>query len=137
MIFLTEENANQNSSAALNTLEGILLEVFKGRAIRREYQFSTRKFKFDYALLSSKIAFEFEGGSFGNYKKCRCGARIRVSGFHGSTRLHTDCHKYNLAACSGWVVFRFTAKNIENIPEMERIFTEILELDKLRKKNEG
>ena len=72
-----------------------------------EYKFSKdRKFRFDAAFIQQKIAFEYEG-------------------IYSKTSLHTtlsgfskDCEKYNLAALNGWRVFRFTARNIKDLPDI-------------------
>ena len=69
-----------------------------------ELQFDeNRKFRFDYAIPSLKIAIEYEG-IFS--KKSR---HTTVNGFS------EDCVKYNLATCSGWRVLRYTAKNYLNL----------------------
>lgn len=69
-----------------------------------ELQFDElRKFRFDYAIPSLKIAIEYEG-IFS--KKSR---HTTVSGFS------EDCIKYNLAVGFGWRVLRYTAKNYLNL----------------------
>lgn len=81
-----------------------------------EFQFSDRKYRFDFANEASKVAVEMDGGSFGRGKPCpTCGQKSagrhsRPMGFHG------DCDKSNLAAAAGWVTFRFTAKHIKECP---------------------
>lgn len=66
-----------------------------------EYKFHpTRKWRFDYAVRTKMIAFEYEG-IFS--KKSR---HTSLKGFSG------DCEKYNEAQLLGWKVFRFTAKSI-------------------------
>lgn len=69
----------------------------------REYQFHLgRKWRFDFAFPSHKVAVEIEGGTaFGKSR------HSRGKGFVG------DCQKYNAAALQEWLVFRFT-------PEMVR-----------------
>ena len=62
-----------------------------------------RKFRFDYAIPSLKIAIEFEG---------IMSAKSRHTTVTGYTN---DCVKYNLATCSGWRVLRYTAKNYLNL----------------------
>lgn len=62
-----------------------------------EYRFhDTRKWRFDYAIVHKKIAFEFEGGVF-------------TSGGHTRGAVYSDnCDKYNEAQRMGWKVYRFT-----------------------------
>ena len=61
----------------------------------REYMFHpTRKWRFDFAWLSHKLAVEIEGGNGGRHQ--------RRAGFEG------DCHKYNAAVLLGWRVLRYT-----------------------------
>lgn len=58
-----------------------------------------RKFRFDWAIPSLKIAIEYEG-----IMSAKSG-HTTVSGFN------SDCIKYNLATTQGWRVLRYTAKN--------------------------
>jgi len=76
-----------------------------------EYRFSTRRFKFDWALPDKKIGVEYEGGTFVN------GAHSR--GAHYSS----DCTKYNLAGLLGWTVLRYTADIVRDNPE--QIYSDI------------
>ena len=63
-----------------------------------------RKWRFDFAIPSIKVAVEFEGGIF-----------LKNSG-HNTARHYTkDAEKYNSAAIQGWRVLRFTAKNYKNL----------------------
>lgn len=65
-----------------------------------EYKFlETRKFRFDWAIPSHKIAIEYEG-IFANKSR-----HTSVTGYTN------DCEKYNLATQNGWKVLRYTAKN--------------------------
>lgn len=64
-----------------------------------------RKFRFDWAIPSLKIAIEYEGVFS---KKSR---HTSVSGYT------TDCDKYNLALLDGWKVLRYTAKNYNQLAE--------------------
>jgi hypothetical protein len=62
-----------------------------------EYRFHpTRKWRFDYAWLSHKVAVEVEGGVW-----------IRGRHSRGAGMLK-DMEKYNRAAAMGWRVFRCT-----------------------------
>lgn len=65
----------------------------------KEYRFSNRKYRFDYAIPELRIGFEYEGrGRHNNY-------------YYFSL----DCEKYNLATLLGWQVYRFTAIQIKNM----------------------
>ena len=69
-----------------------------------ELQFNeNRKFRFDWAIPSLRVAIEFEG---------IMSAKSRHTTVTGYTN---DCVKYNLATCSGWRVLRYTAKNYLNL----------------------
>lgn len=62
----------------------------------REYEFSTwRRWRFDYAIPSYRIAIEVEGGLFHPN-----GRHIRPEGFR------RDMEKYNEAAILGWTLLR-------------------------------
>jgi hypothetical protein len=64
-----------------------------------------RKFRFDWAILSLKIAIEYEG-IFSQKSR-----HTTIDGFTA------DCSKYNLAVQDGWRVLRYTAKNYKNLEE--------------------
>jgi len=69
-----------------------------------EHRFhDVRRFRFDWAVVSLKIAIEYEG-IFS--KKSR---HTTVSGYS------KDIEKYNLALTHGWKVLRYTAKNYMNL----------------------
>lgn len=66
-----------------------------------EHQFNPkRKWRFDYAILSHKVAIEIEGGIYSN------GRHTRPKGYIG------DMDKYNSAQCLGWIVLRFSSTSI-------------------------
>lgn len=68
-----------------------------------EYRFhSSRRWRFDLAYPSDKIAFEIEGGVWTG------GRHTRSKGFIG------DMAKYNAAAELGWRVFRVTTDQVRN-----------------------
>jgi very-short-patch-repair endonuclease len=72
----------------------------KGIEFVKEYRFhSTRRFRFDIAILEHRIAVEYEG---------IFSAKSRHTSIKGYTK---DCEKYNLATVNGWRVLRYTAKN--------------------------
>ena len=62
----------------------------------REYEFSRRKLRFDFAFPAEKIAVEIDGGLW------KWGRRNRGKGFE------KDCFKLNLAAKLGWRVLRYS-----------------------------
>lgn len=64
----------------------------------REYRFALdRRFRFDFAWVDKKVAVECEGG-------------VWTQGAHGrGSGISRDIEKYNLAACLGWKVLRFSA----------------------------
>lgn len=68
-----------------------------------EYKFLTdRRFRFDFAWPSLKLACEVEGGCWSG------GRHTRGAGFI------SDCKKYNLATMHGWGLLRYTSEQIEN-----------------------
>lgn len=89
-------------------------ELQKLGEVKTEYQFlEKRKFRFDYAVPSLKIAIEINGGQFVNGRHNRGGAGYEA-----------DLEKLNLAQLEGWKVLQFTyqqiakglhIKHIENI----------------------
>lgn len=68
----------------------------------------SRKWKFDFAHMPTKVAIEIEGGIHSG------GRHTRGQGFQG------DCEKYHEAQLMGWRVFRLTSKML-NSKELERI----------------
>jgi hypothetical protein len=68
-----------------------------------EYRFhATRKWRFDMAWPSHKLAVEVEGIG---------GPRSRHLSWVG---FHADCEKYNTAVIMGWRVLRVTAQQVES-----------------------
>lgn len=59
-----------------------------------------RRWRFDWALVDRKIAFEFDGGVFTG------GRHTRGAGFSA------DCEKKNIAQSMGWQVYCFTAAHL-------------------------
>ena len=67
----------------------------EGPELIREHRFHpTRKWRFYFAHLASRVAIEIEGGVWSG------GRHTRGAGFV------TDCEKYNAALALGWRVFR-------------------------------
>lgn len=69
-----------------------------GPALTPEHRFhKERRWRFDYALPSAKIAIELEGG-------------IHKRRGHASPKGYIkDCRKYNAAVADGWALFRLAA----------------------------
>jgi len=98
---------DKNKSELLQILRSIFGEV------ETEYRFHpVRKWRFDYAIPSRKIAVEYQGhggmsGGSGH------------AGRHGSVKgLAGDCEKFNEARLYGWTVITFTALHFR---ESERV----------------
>ena len=68
-----------------------------------------RKFRFDFAIISKKIAIEIEGGVYTN------GRHVRGNGYI------QDMEKYNLAIENGWVVLRYTPEQLNNTSTLDQI----------------
>lgn len=77
----------------------------------REYRaFPPRRWRFDLAWPSYKIALEIDGGVY------TLGRHTRGKGFEA------DCRKMNSAAASGWTVFRVTTMMLyKEWPEIVRV----------------
>jgi hypothetical protein len=83
-----------------------------GYDVKTEHKFHpTRRWRFDIAIPSLKLAIEYEGVYGGGKSR------------HTSTTGYTgDCDKYNEAQILGWKVIRFTAKNVKEWKQtIERI----------------
>ena len=75
-----------------------------GVEVVKEYRFHpTRKWRFDDAIPSRRIAIEVEGGVWTQ------GRHTRPKGFLG------DMEKYNTATLMGWRVFRTTPNKLRSI----------------------
>lgn len=79
----------------------------KGLVLLEEYRFDEKKrWRFDWAIESIKVAVEFEGGVF------------QADSGHKTAKHYTkDTNKYNRAAQLGWKVLRFTAVNYKSLIE--------------------
>lgn len=79
-------------------LEHIIKAEFNLRAVKEHRFHDTRRWRFDYAIPSEKIAIEVEGGIWlRNEKQSR---HTRGSGFV------KDMEKYNTATAMGWKLIR-------------------------------
>lgn len=78
-----------------------LWERLNGPELVEEFRFHpVRKWRFDFAHLPSRCAFELEGATWAN------GRHNRGDG------IEKDMEKYNEAAMAGWRVFRMTGRMI-------------------------
>lgn len=74
-----------------------MLRALLGTSVEPEFRFhGTRRWRFDFALPTFKVAIEVEGGVW------TAGRHTRPRGFLG------DIEKYNAAAALGWRVLRVT-----------------------------
>lgn len=72
-------------------------------APEREHRFTPpRRYRFDFAWPTARVALEVEGGTYAN------GRHSRGPGFE------RDCEKYNAAALEGWCVIRATTRMVED-----------------------
>lgn len=82
-------------------LMGIYLDELKLEHVR-EYRFhATRRFRFDFAVPSRRLAIELEGGGWTN------GRHTRGKGFQN------DLLKYQLAFSLRWHVVRFSVEDVK------------------------
>lgn len=84
-------------------MENVLNKIVGINCWDKEYLFSLRKFRFDYALDAAKIAIEYEG------------LMSEKSGHTTITGYTSNCEKYNLACILGWKVLRYTALNYKQL----------------------
>ena len=81
--------------------------------LRREHRFSsTRRFRFDFCILSVKLAIEIDGYAYGQ----RCPAcKQPKNGYHQTiTGISNSAEKQNLAIEEGWTVVRFTSSQLSS-----------------------
>ncbi len=84
-------------------------------APEREYKFHPqRRWRFDGAYPSLKLAFEVEGGIYSR------GRHVRPEGYKG------DVEKYNAATCLNWRVLRFTAEMIDDGRALQMLEEQII-----------
>lgn len=103
-----------------------VLEARLGEECWAEWYFHpTRKWRFDYAFPSLKIAVEVDGGLFNSYMGLHSG---RHSGGKGQL---ADMEKMNAAAEMGWLVFHYIPEDfLNNSQQIENAI-------KLRKSNKN
>lgn len=106
-VFPKKINASTKKSIEKDTIKTVLWVLHREKVIPdyvEELKFlHTRKFRFDWALPSIKVAIEYEGVISSKSR------HTTISGYS------TDCEKYNLAAIEGWRVLRYTAKTYKNL----------------------
>lgn len=94
-------------SVEKNTIE-LFLKMFLQQGLIESYQTELmfakpRRFRFDWAIPSLKIAIEYEGIMSDKSR------HTTISGYSN------DIDKYNLAVSLGWRVLRYTAKNYKDL----------------------
>jgi len=100
----SKKNTTKSSGMDPKTKIDFMLSEF-GIEYKTEFLFHPiRKWRFDYAFPELKIAIEYEG--------IFCGGKSRHTTVTGYTE---DADKYNQAQALGWKVFRYTAKNYQNL----------------------
>jgi very-short-patch-repair endonuclease len=70
-----------------------------------EFKFDAKRgWRFDFAWPDAKVAVEVEGGT-----------QLQGGGRHNRAQgYEKDCEKYNAAAIAGWLVLRFTTRQVAN-----------------------
>ena len=97
----TSTKKNGDGSKAKSEIEMVLKHG--GYDYVKELKFHpSRKWRFDFAIESLRIAIEYEG---------IMSEKSRHTTISGMSR---DCEKYNTAQLLGWKVLRFTALNYKN-----------------------
>ena len=98
----TSTKKNGDGSKAKSEIEMDLKH--RGYDYVKELKFHpSRKWRFDFAIESLRIAIEYEG---------IMSEKSRHTTISGMSR---DCEKYNTAQLLGWKVLRFTALNYKNL----------------------
>jgi very-short-patch-repair endonuclease len=104
---------NRPSTKLLTPTEMMFLDRVRMRGLPqpdREWRFTTeRRWRFDFAWPSHKIALEVEGGVWTS------GRHTRGGGFLA------DCEKYNEAAALGWRLIRVQPKELANFATLDLI----------------
>lgn len=115
---LGKEFASLSRKANRKFLEDKFLENWEalgGVALRREYQFhESRKWRFDFASLEAKVAFEIQGGLY----KAESGHRSREG-------VKRDYEKLNAAQELGWQVYQVTSQDLQSREAMEKFINTI------------
>lgn len=84
--------------------------IEKGYKLEKEYRFSKRRFRFDFAIPEFKLAVEYDG------------LMSEKSGHTTLKGFTSDTEKINMAISSGWKVLRFTVLNYKQVlQEVEKL----------------
>jgi len=85
--------------------------------ITRNHRFhDTRKWRFDFAFPTQKVAVEIEGGVW---------APGRM-GHSTGTGIQRDCEKYNEAVVLGWRVLRYTSLDVSQQHKLEEAIKQVI-----------
>lgn len=90
------------------------LTPFATGSCKKEFKFSDRKFKFDFAIIINAeifCAIEYEGLGLRTDKS----GGVDKSGHTTATGYTSNCTKYNLATVLGWKLLRYTALNYKDL----------------------
>jgi len=97
-----------------STLEDKFLQAWEslgGVTLVREYRFhEERKWRFDFANVDIKVAFEIQGGMYS-----------ADSGHRSFKGVQRDYEKGNAAALLGWTVFQVTSPMIKDVTMMRKL----------------
>lgn len=86
----------------------------------KEFRFApTRKFAADFFVPSLNLLIEYEGLVFNSNRATSTGK----SGHTTVTGYSSNCSKYNLAACMGFKLLRYTALNVKELVfDLQKLF---------------
>lgn len=110
-------NPKQIDECKLSALEINWLRLWRtlGNGCEPESQVQfhpTRKWRFDFAFPSARLAIELQGGLFKGGKGGGTG-----KGGHNNVRgFIRDCDKFNAAQELGWTVLKYTQKHLDERP---------------------
>ena len=96
-------------SEALNAIHWIMKDFCEANKLKLETEFKfhpTRRWRFDYAIPTRKLAIEYNGGIF-----------MRKSGHSNVKGQSRDQEKMNQAQILGWKVLQYSAMNYQTIEE--------------------
>lgn len=99
-----------NTASSADMFQRILMAEIPGVEVVKEYRFHpVRKWRFDYAIPSHKVAIEIDGAVW------TMGRHNRPIGYIN------DMGKLNTAASMGWMVLRFTTNDRLKESTLQRI----------------
>lgn len=99
-----------------------IIEIGLPEPIREHKFLDNRKFRFDFAWLPQKLAFEVDGAVF------------RRGGHTSGVGYSKDCEKYNLALIEGWRILRATTGQVSQGLAIEWLSQYFKKRVKLRRK---